>query len=231
MDVAVVHFLPGAVANPVTVGSFCCMPSTGSRWAALTAAVALTACSVGASAPTGNSTGWELTVYYTAVETFHTDAKVHVVGCTTLNCSNGHDDLGMHPASFVQAVKDEGTGRLADGHYLNWSYDTGYWLDTAPRNSSGGALVPFMSAAADTSVLPQGTRFTITDCGHIEDNAKPPKAVCEKLSAAHWKIVDEFTPGLGGEHHLDLYIGEETQKDFTKTDWYITLSDAKLEVA
>ena len=207
------------------------MPSNGFRNVALLAAVALTACGAAGSAPpAGASDGWELTVYYTAVETFHTDEKVPVTGCSKLNCSNGHDDLGSHPASFVQAVKDEGTGRLADGRYLNWSYDTGYWVDTAPRNSSGGALVPFMSAAADTSVLPQGTRFTITDCGHIEDNAKPPKAVCEKLSAAHWKIVDEFTPGLGGDHHLDLYIGEETQKDFKKTDWYTTLTDAKLQI-
>jgi hypothetical protein len=205
------------------------MPSTGLRLALL-GVVTLAACGAAAPALTGRSNGWELTVYYTAVETFHTDAAVPVVGCKTLNCSNGHDDLGKHPASFVQAVKDEGTGRMADGRYLNWSYNVGYWLDTAPRNSGGGSLMPFESAAADTSVLPQGTNFTITDCGHIEDNAKPPKAVCEKLAAAHWKIVDEFTPGLGGERHLDLYIGEETQKGFTKTDWYITLSDAKLQV-
>lgn len=207
------------------------MPSTGSRWAALVAAVTLTACSAASSAPpAGAPAGWELTVYYTAVETLHTDATVTVTGCSKLNCSNGHDDLGGHPASFVQAVKDEGTGRLADGRYLNWSYDTGYWLDTAPRNSSGGSLVPFVSAAADTSVLPQGTRFTITDCGHVEDDAVPPKEVCDNLSAASWEIVDEFTPGLGGEHHLDLYIGEETQKNFTTTDWYTTLTDAKLQI-
>lgn len=210
------------------------MSPTRYRCVALLAAATLAAATLGGcSAAEGSapSDGWELTVYYTAVETFHTDDKVKVTGCLKLNCMNGHDDLGRHPASFVQAVEDEGTGRLADGRYLNWSYNIGYWIDTAPRNAAGGALVPFVSAAADPSVLPRGTHFTITDCGHVEDNAKPPAAVCDKLSGASWEIVDEFTPGLGGELHLDLYIGEETQPDFTKTEWYTTLADATLQVS
>ena len=33
--------------------------------------------------------------------------------------------------------------------------------------------------------------------------------------AANWTITDEFTPGLGGSRHVDLYIGEETGPGFT----------------
>jgi hypothetical protein len=224
--------------------------AAGRRIATLVAVAALAGCSataghmapgisagpttgVSAGPTTGpsarSSAGWELTVIYSAVEKFHTDKKVLVTGCPRLECSNGSDDLGRHPASFVKAVKEEGSGRLTDGRYLNWSYDVGYWLDTAPRNASGGSLVPFVSAAADPSVLPQGTRITLTGCGHIQNKkAKPPAEVCDKLSAANWEISDQFTPGVGGEHHVDLYIGEETQKHFQNTQWYTTLSDATL---
>jgi hypothetical protein len=178
------------------------------------------------------SGGWELAVIYTAVEKFHTDKKVSVIGCTKLQCSEGTDKLGKFPAGFVKAVKDQGSGRLTDGRYLNWSYDVGYWLDTAPRNASGGALEPFVSAAADPAVLPQGTRFTVAGCGHVASKtAKPPAEVCDKLKGASWEISDELTPGSGGDHHVDLYIGEETRKHFQDTQWYTTLRDATLTLA
>jgi hypothetical protein len=179
-----------------------------------------------------SSGGWELAVIYTAVEKFHTDKKVRVTGCPKLQCSEGTDDLGRHPESFVQAVKQQGSGRLTNGQYLNWSYDVGYWLDTAPRNASGGSLVSFVSAAADPTVLPQGTGFTVTGCGHVGNSKeKTPAKVCAKLSAAKWQISDQFTPGTGGDHHVDLYIGEETQKHFDNTEWSTTLNNATLKIA
>src|SRR5690348_7211888 len=92
--------------------------------------------------------GWTVTVYYTAVASFHDGATERVLGCPQLECSGGSDDLGSYPASFVRAVHDEGTGRIAAGRYLNWSVDVGYWLDSAPRDSAGGVLEPWRSAAA-----------------------------------------------------------------------------------
>src|SRR5262245_13463064 len=59
------------------------------------------------------STGWEITVYYTAVEDFHIGADTDVTGCTKLDCKDGKDDLGTYPQDFVDAVKDEGTGRTS----------------------------------------------------------------------------------------------------------------------
>ncbi|WP_239166377.1 hypothetical protein [Actinoplanes italicus] len=174
------------------------------------------------------STGWEITVYYTAVERFHDGDPTPVTGCPRLECTNGDDDLGTYPAGFVDAVRDEGTGRTSSGRYLNWSYDVGFWLDTAPRTSDGGTLVPFVSAAADPTVLPRGTRFTIAGCGSQDDGSAPPQAVCTALRDADWEITDEFTPGLGGPKHLDAYIGPETGPGFTDSAWYVSLTGVRL---
>lgn len=217
--------------------------ATGSAWPAATGGTAGTtgsgsAGSGGAAATAGAGsragpgatlTGWTVTVYYTAVERFHTDAPVTVTGCRRLDCAHGRDDLGRYPSSFVSAVHDEGTGRTSGGTYLNWSYDTGYWLDTAPRDSAGGPLRPWESAAADRSVLPAGTRFRITGCGHDEDGSRVPGGVCDRFRSARWTVTDEFTPGLGGSRHVDVYVGEETGPGFTDSDLYATLSGATLE--
>jgi hypothetical protein len=178
----------------------------------------------------GQSTGWTVTVYYTAVEKYHSGPPKKVTGCLKIDCTHGHDDLGTYPADFVTAVHDEGTGRTAAGRYLNWSYDTGYWLDDAPRDTAGRPLRPFESAAADPNVLKAAARFTVADCGRQDDGSAAPTEVCAKLRAAHWTIVDEFTPGLGGKKHIDAYIGEETGPGFTDSPWYLTLTGATLHI-
>jgi len=167
---------------------------------------------------------WLVTVYYTAVESLHHDEAVEVTGCLGGDCENGDDPLGRYPRGFAEAVEEEGSGRITSGahagKYLNWSYDIGYWLDTAPRNAHGGALEPFRSAAADG--VPDGTRLRLVDCGEFgsgefDPGDDVPPAVCSALQAGQWQIQDRFTPGLGGPQHIDLYIGEESGSDFTST--------------
>jgi hypothetical protein len=169
-----------------------------------------------------------VTVYYTAVASLHTGDVERVLGCPSLECDGGSDDLGSYPSSFVQAVRDEGTGRVASDRYVNWSVDVGFWLDSAPRDSHGGVLEPWRSAAADPSVLAEGKRFTITKCGSADDATVE---VCDRMRGARWTVRDEFTTGLGGEKHVDVYIGEETGPGFTDSDWYTTLENASLDVA
>jgi hypothetical protein len=166
-----------------------------------------------------------VTVYYTAVAPFHDGATERVTGCPRLECSSGSDDLGSFPSSFVRAVRDEGTGRIDAGRYLNWSVDVGFWLDSAPRDSAGGVLEPWRSAAADADVLGAGKQFTITSCGTADDVAAE---VCDRMREARWIVRDEFTPGLGGDRHVDVYIGEETGPDFTESEWSTTLENARL---
>jgi hypothetical protein len=180
-------------------------------------------------------TGWEVTVYYTAVEHFHDGPPRRVTGCLVLDCADGRDHLGYYPSDFVDAVEFEGTGRLETGRYagryLNWSHDVGFWVDDVPRDSSGGALVPFVSAAADPDVLPSGTSFQIVGCGTSDDGSPVLPAVCEKFTGPHWTIDDEFTPGLGGDRHVDLYVGEETSTTFAESRLSTTLIGAELAVA
>lgn len=178
------------------------------------------------------SRGWEVTVYYTAVQSFHHGPPARVTGCPTIDCVNGDDDLGTYPSDFVAAVHDEGTGLITDGdsagRYLNWSSDTGYWLDSAPRDTLGRPLLPFRSAAADG--LADGTPVRLLRCGRQDDRSAVPVDVCTALSRPQWQIRDAFTPGLGGDHHIDLYLGRETGPDFTDGPMYITLVGAVLRI-
>jgi hypothetical protein len=165
------------------------------------------------------SSDWAITVYYTAVESYHTASPQAVYGCLTLNCSRGSSYLGTFPSDFVQAVKSEGTGRITSspnaGMYLNWSINTGYWLDTAPRDDRGYALIPFVSGAADSSV-PFDIPFKILDCG-VDDTTGSASdidpSVCNQIKASSWIVRDRFSEGSVGKH-VDLYIGEEDQFNF-----------------
>lgn len=198
--------------------------------AAVAALALLGGCGDKAEPKSTAESGWEITVYYTAVESFHDGETVEVTGCPELDCENGDDPLGEYPRDFVKAVKDEGTGRITsgdhEGEYLNWSHGVGYWLDEEARNSHGDALRPYVSAATDAAVLPKGTRVEIVACG----DADVPDKVCDKLMKPTWTIDDEFTPGLGGEKHLDVYLGEEDREGFTESQWYTTLENAELRI-
>ncbi|WP_197289031.1 hypothetical protein [Nocardia sp. NRRL S-836] len=199
------------------------------RW--LWAVLVVAGCTTGQAGPSASAVpadGWEVTVYYTAVESFHSGRAVPVRGCPVIDCENGDEPLGTFPQSFAKAVEDEGTGRTASGRYLNWSHDKGYWLDSAPRDSFGQPLRPFISAAADG--LTRGSLVRLVSCGRTPEGTDPDPAVCRKLTASDWEITDEFTPGLGGDRHIDLYVGEETGPLFTESPWYTTFVQAVLDV-
>jgi hypothetical protein len=183
-----------------------------------TCAVAIQACAKG----TQVSYGWRVTVYHTAVESFHHGPLQAVEGCLDPDCSAGQTAIGNYPADFNRAVMEEGAGRITSGSqagmYLNWSYDVGYWLDTIPSDSRGRPLIPYSTAAADPNVLPYGAQVRLLSCGvDSVDGTVPDSAVCTKLRSVTWTVRDRFTPGLGGAKHLDLYIGEEDQPDFEHT--------------
>ena len=179
-----------------------------------------------------SSESYLITVYYTAVESFHTDAAQSVSGCLIRDCAFGNSLIGSYPASFIKATKTEGTGRITSGtnagKYLNWSSDVGYWLDTIPSDGYGGALVPFRTAAADAIALPKGTQFRLVGPLKLEDGSALDAGSANRFLAATWLINDQFTPGLGGALHLDVYIGEEDRVNFTNSAMYTTLANVKI---
>jgi hypothetical protein len=148
-------------------------------------------------------------------------------------CAFGNKLIGTYPASFIKATKTEGTGRITSGanagKYLNWSVDVGYWLDTIPSDGYGNALVPFKTAAADAIALPKGTQFRLVAPLIQEDGSALDATAANRLLAGQWLINDQFTPGLGGALHLDLYIGEEDRTNFTNmSPLYTTLMNTKI---
>lgn len=164
---------------------------------------------------------WNLTVYYTAVESLHHGRAMTLKGCSEMGCDH-KEIIGHYPMDFLRAVQEEGTGRITSGEYagkyLCWSKRDGYWVDTVPKDAQDAALTPWISAAADVSVMDFGTTFHVQNCGKDdEDGEDIDPNICSKLKNAHWKITDRFEPGLGGKHHLDLYIGEEDQEDFVNS--------------
>lgn len=202
----------------------------------LTVLASLALAGTGCTSPTEDRLRrpWLVTVYYTAVEALHSDPPVPVDGCAAADCEKGDEPLGDYPKGFADAVRAEGTGRITSGphagRYLNWSHDVGYWLDDAPRDARGDRLQPFVSAAADG--LPEDTRLRLVDCGKLDSGEPVPADVCERLRSGRWEIRDQFTPGLGGEQHIDLYIGEETGPDFTSSGpLYVSLHDARFATA
>ncbi|WP_225724629.1 MULTISPECIES: hypothetical protein [unclassified Nocardia] len=132
----------------------------------------------------------------------------------------------------MQAVHDEGAGRItrdAPKRYLNWSHDVGYWLDDEPKSASGARLRPFASSAADE--VARGSHVRLESCGVDDGGSAPAADICAKFTAPEWVIDDEFTPGLGGKNHIDLYIGEEDTADFpAKSPMVVTWTGATVRI-
>ncbi|MBW8483196.1 hypothetical protein K1Y72_12505 [Actinomadura sp. PM05-2] len=183
--------------------------------------------------PLGKRGAWRVTTYFTAVESYYKGRPQAVRGCPKLHCTRGGTPLGSYPADFLKVIQTEGSGRITagprKGRYLNWSHSVGWWLDTATRDSGARPLRPWGSAAADKDVLTRGRRFVVADCGRQENGRPVPAKVCAAFRRASWTVTDLFRPGYGGQHHADVYIGEETGPGFRR--YYTTLLGATLGAA
>ncbi len=162
---------------------------------------------------------WEISVYYTPVESYYSQPPEEVRGCLGLDCKHGSNLLGTYHTDFIQAVKGEGSGRITTGphagKFLNWSIDIGYWLDNAPRDARGKRLEPYVSAAADVKV-PYGTFFKLLSCGvDVRTRGPMSESVCKNLVLANWIVRDRFTQATVGKR-LDLYVGEQDEPDFLR---------------
>lgn len=211
------------------------------RTSILASLVWLSACGGGGTVPAAvpaapapsnvppSQAGWRITVYYTPVVKFYSGTLQAITGCSNLQCTVKNVALGSFPSDFVRVVQTEGTGKVADNRYLNWSGATGFWIDVVPRDAQGHALMPYRSAAADPSV-PFGTTFTLQTCGaDTVDHTPTASAVCGQLQWQTWMVTDRFEVGAVGQH-MDLYIGEQTSTNFLANPSVIDASGASLAI-
>ena len=180
----------------------------------------------------GERRSWRITTYYTVVQSFHGGPLKEVRGCAALHCKWGKTPLGSYPEDFLKEIRTEGSGRITTGphrgRYLNWSHSVGWWLDDTTRDSTARPLRAWASAAADRDVIARGRRFRIVDCG-VDGKGRPvAREICDRFRAVTWQVTDLFRPGYGGEHHADVYIGEETGPGFKKSPYYTTLREATI---
>lgn len=205
---------------------------------ALVAMLGLNGCEEEDSSADGNATllpdRFRITVYYTPVESFHDGDLVAIRGETSIDGEGGQQPLGAYPASFIEAVRMEGVGRITSGayagKYLNGSFGGGFWISDYPPDAYESSLRAFKTAAADDDVMARGTRFRL-----VEPFAQPggwpvESAVVRRLRSTVWEVQDHFEAGYGGQFHLDLYVGEQDRYDFTSSPWYIALENAGVEV-
>lgn len=96
------------------------------------------------------------------------------------------------------------------------------------HSSSKHALL-VLNVSQDDITLKRGTKFLLL-APLIQDDGTPLDSTsANKLLAGQWLVNDQFTPGLGGELHLDLYIGEEDRFNFTtQSPLYTTLMNTKI---
>jgi hypothetical protein len=178
--------------------------------------------------------GWEVTVYYSAVEHLHGGPIKKVNGCLHRGCETRLEYIGYYPSDFVDAVEFLGSGLLEhgphDGRYLNWSPKEGFWVDLVPRDSAGGILVPFVSAAAPPAVLGAGSTFEVADCGRRRDGSAVPKMTCDALSAPLWTVADEIDPepGVDEGQQVSLFVGDETAAVARGDNPYATMIGADI---
>ena len=168
------------------------------------------------------SGSWKLTAYYTPVESFHHGPPQAITGCDfgADECGNGTTPLGSYPGDFLQAIKDEGAGRVTGGKYtgkfLTWDTASGWSVDAAAFDASEKPRRPFVSAAADDGVLP-GTGFSVQGCGVGRQTGAPvDTGICSRIMAARWVVADH-TDKPAGSAEFRLYVGEEDRPDFEST--------------
>ncbi|GAA2452188.1 hypothetical protein GCM10010191_83060 [Actinomadura vinacea] len=180
----------------------------------------------------GKPASWRITTYYTVVQSFHGGRLKELRGCPRLHCKRGKTPLGSYPEGFLKEIQTEGSGRITTGshrgRYLNWSHSVGWWLDDSTRDSAARPLKAWSSAAADRDVLARGQRFQIAECGRDWKGRPVAREICARFQAVTWTVTDLFRPGYGGEHHADVYIGEETGPGFKKSPYYTTLRKATI---
>jgi 3D (Asp-Asp-Asp) domain-containing protein len=132
--------------------------------------------------PTGCSSDWHITGYYTPNETQFKGPNEEIF-------VDGKSEF--YKSDFIKEIKTEGWGKTANGKYLGW-YDNKFHLENNPLDYNGDEL-KIKAVAADLSVLPLGSQITIPD-------------LPEPWGTYTFHVAD-VGPSIN-EKHIDVYTGE-----------------------
>ncbi|MGF1426419.1 hypothetical protein [Kitasatospora sp. LaBMicrA B282] len=164
--------------------------------------------------------GFTLTVYYTPGESFFHGPRrsIRDQGCDGRSLS---DD---HPGDYLDRVALEGYGRTVHGDYLGWDFTRHCYFSTSrpPVGSHDNPLVPWQSVAANH--LAPGTRIHVLDCGQ---GLSPD--TCARVKSANWQVDDLCSIGCDDAKHLDLYIGEQTERGLEDQESYFVTTSARVQ--
>jgi 3D (Asp-Asp-Asp) domain-containing protein/peptidoglycan/xylan/chitin deacetylase (PgdA/CDA1 family) len=123
--------------------------------------------------PLNCSSGWQISTYFTPVETDFNGSKETISAINGLkNFINNTDSKGgtisVNTTSlssistfttFLNAVQEYGWGKTKDGSYLGY-YDNKYYIASHPENSIGTTL-KIGDIAVDPSLIPLGTKVKL----------------------------------------------------------------------
>lgn len=185
--------------------------------------------------PDSGTSGWRITAYFTAVDSFFSGPSAALTGCLNVNCNAPGDPanaLGTFATAFSDTVMTEGTGKITTGphagKYLNWSGGqpgSGYWLDSWPCDAQGSALVPYVSAAA-YGTYAFGTAFRVVSCGVDGLSGDPMDTqACADFKAANWVVRDRFE-ATTERRHIDLYIGQQDRTNMDNNPHFVDQTGA-----
>ena len=173
------------------------------------------------------------TVYYTPGESYYERERMVKVMAWRDVRTVGKKVPVRVPLLFARHLREEGTGKMRNGRYLNYSHEglgpngdrEGYWLDTCPRDSHGGCLKARQSmAASDGLNIPRGARVRLADCGRGAG-----RAACSHYRSGEWVVKDEFTTGIAGPRQVDLYYGVQDFRGFRSSGFWTTMRGATLK--
>jgi len=94
-----------------------------------------------------------------------------------------------------------------------------------PLDAYGQPLIPWLTVAADPSIQ-KGTKITIKSLG---SKANVASWVAEKLLTTTF-VVSDRGPSVKG-HHLDVYVGDQTRRNMSKSPVALYIRGATVSVS
>lgn len=127
--------------------------------------------------------GFDLTVYFTPLESEYNGSKISATGVT-----------GKYRSDFLAAVKMEGYGKTESGSYIGYSSGK-YSKSDKPLSCTGTGLKKEKTVAVDNTIIPR-----------YKDNGIWQRATLSIHGLPYYRCAEDNGGGITG-YHIDVYAG------------------------